>query len=45
MMQEYYEWLKKHPDATEEEREEMWKKCLMMLEARRIVIDMLLAYR
>lgn len=45
MMQEYYEWLKKHPDATEEEKHKAWEQCIRMLEARNIMINMFLAYR
>lgn len=45
MMQEYYEWIKRHPDATEEEQQEMWDKCMRMLEARCLLFDMLISYR
>ena len=45
MMYEYYEWLKEHPDATEEEKDRVWNRCLEMLYARNAVINMLSGYR
>ena len=45
MLHEYYEWLKEHPEATEEEKEEMLTKCKNRLKAWDILINMLLAYR
>ena len=45
MMHEYYEWCKEHPDATEEEKYRVWKRCLEMLYVRNAVINMLSEYR
>ena len=45
MGQEYRDWLQKHPEATEEEKEEAWNKFMTMLEARNLVFEMLLMYR
>lgn len=45
MMQEYYNWCKKHPDATEEEKDEVWDRCIRMLEARNLLANMLITLR
>ena len=45
MLHEYRDWLEKHPDATEEEKEEMWIKCKNSIKAWNILINMFLAYR
>lgn len=45
MFQEYYEWLKKHPNATEEEKHKAWEQCVRLVKARSMFINMFLAYR
>ena len=45
MFSEYYDWLREHPEATEEQKKEMWEKCLRMHEARNMLTNLLLAYR
>ena len=45
MFQEYYKWLEKHPNATEEEKHKAFEQCKKLIEARNMFINMLLAYR
>lgn len=45
MFQEYYKWCEKHPEATDEEKDEAWNRCIRMLEARQLVFELLLLYR
>ncbi len=45
MMQEYYQWLEKHPDATEEEKQKVWDECIRRLEARAALMNMFISLR
>lgn len=45
MGEEYRRWCEEHPNATEEEKEKAFQKYIDTMEARTMVMNMLLRYR